>query len=140
MISCQLCRFGFGILIVFGLCLTISARAQDKDKKETVVTEKEDKSTVKIAKGTDLVIKLEGQPSTGFTWLVAKNNAEVLTYSGKPEIEKPKQPVIGGKVKMGFRFATKAVGVSEVELNYRRPFEKDTPPAKTFKVKIEVTD
>jgi predicted secreted protein len=131
---------GFGTLVVLGLCLTVSARAQDKDKKETVITEKQDKSTVKITKGTDLVIKLEGQPSTGFTWLVAKNNAEVLTYSGKPEIEKPKAPVIGGKVKMGFRFATKATGVSEVELNYLRPFEKDKKPDKTFKVKVEVTD
>jgi inhibitor of cysteine peptidase len=120
------------------LCLAVSARAGD-DKKETVLTDKDNKSTVKIAKGTTLVIKLEGLPSAGYTWQVAKTNAEVLPYVGKVEIEK-KSDLIGAKVMMVLRFTPKAAGTSELELVYRRPFEKDVPPAKTFKVKVEVTD
>jgi predicted secreted protein len=117
-----------------------TAPAGDQGQKETMLTEKANNTTVRILKGEKLVIKLEGIPSAGFTWQVAKNNSEVLAFAGKVEIEKAKPGVIGGKAYLILRFTAKATGVSDVELYYRRPFEKDKQPEKIFKVKVEVAD
>jgi predicted secreted protein len=56
---------------------------------------------------------------------------------GKPETVPAKKGVIGGKATMIFRFQAVA-GTSDLELHYKRPFEKDKKPAKTFKVTVEV--
>lgn len=126
------------LAVLAASCLTVSGQAGDD--KEKVLTQKDQNSTVKIAKGTILAIKLEGLPSAGYTWQVAKTNADVLPFNGKVETEKPKAGLIGAKVMMTLRFTAKAAGMSEVELHYRRPFEKDKQPDKTFKVKVEVQD
>src|SRR5262249_23580125 len=131
-------RFSAVSLLVLGLCLSIASAGDDK--KETVVTDKQDKMTVKVSKGTIVAIKLVSKPTTGFSWDVDKNNKDVLMFSGKKEFEKPNPPLPGAPSVQVMRFTAKDKGTSDVELIYHRPFEKDVPPAKTFKVKIEVTD
>jgi inhibitor of cysteine peptidase len=103
--------------------------AKDKDKAVTV-TDKEDKGKVTVPKGGALVVKLPITTGTGYTWVVAKK-AEQLKPAGQPTVEKPDKPVPGAKTTQVFRFDAAAAGTSELTLEYKRPFEKDKPPAKT---------
>jgi predicted secreted protein len=77
-------------------------------------------------------------PSAGYSWQVAKQNEEQLKLQGKPTFEKPDKKVIGGKVTQVFRFKAEAAGTSSLELEYKRPFEKDKPAAKKFKLNVTV--
>src|SRR3954453_3624312 len=86
------------VALTFALALSVSAQPGDGDPKEVVVTEKNNKTTVKVAKGTTLAIKLEALPSAGYTWQSARTDAAVLPFSGKVETEKPKAGAIGAKV------------------------------------------
>jgi inhibitor of cysteine peptidase len=110
--------------------------AKDKDKAVTV-TDK-DKGKVTVPKGGALVVKLPITTGTGYTWVIAKNNADQLKPAGKPMIEKPAKPVPGAKTTQVFRFDASAAGTSELTLEYKRPFEKDKPPAKTYKITVKV--
>jgi inhibitor of cysteine peptidase len=93
---------------------------------------------VKLAKGATLVVRLEISAGTGFVWVVDKINKDQLKQDGDSKTEKPDKKVIGGKVTQVYRFIAQAAGKSELELHYKRPFEKDKPPSKTFKVKVEI--
>jgi inhibitor of cysteine peptidase len=121
-----------------GVAALSASPAQADGEKTTTITLKEDGTKVKIAKGQILQLKLDALPSAGYTWQVSKQNEEQLKLQGKPVFERPEKKVIGGKVTQVFRFKAEAVGTSDLELHYKRPFEKDKPPAKTFKLNVTV--
>jgi len=115
------------------------ADEKDKDEKGRTVTliEKDSGTKVKLATGDTLLVKLEMQAGTGFSWAIAKNDKEQLLQQGKVEIEKPSK-LPGGKATQVFRFKAEKTGTSDLELQYKRPFEKDKEPARTFKVTVTI--
>jgi inhibitor of cysteine peptidase len=112
--------------------------AMAADAKTVTVTEKDSGGKVKVAKGDTLLVRVESQRSTGYSWKLAKNDAVVLKQVGPPEFEKTEKPLPGAKAIEIFRFRAEASGTSELELQYARPFEKDKAPAKTFKLTVKV--
>jgi inhibitor of cysteine peptidase len=70
--------------------------------------------------------------------VIAKNDTAQLAPQGKPTVVPGKKGVVGGKTTQVFAFKAAAAGTSNLELHYKRPFEKDKEPAKTFKVTVEV--
>src|SRR5262245_24378771 len=131
------------LLAAFVAAVPLSARADEKtqtrqkDVKVTVVTDKDDGGKVTVNKGTTLVVKLEGQAGTGFTWVVAKNDEKILKPVGKPAIERADKRV-GGKELVVHKFTAAEEGEVKLELAYKRTFEKDKPPAKKFSVTVTV--
>jgi inhibitor of cysteine peptidase len=136
----RVCSF---TLILAGL-MAIQGRAdEDKDvktDKDVTITDKADKTRVKLAKGNLLIVKLPGNPTTGFQWVVAKSNKDELAPQGKSEYVANKQvpPVVGGGGTFVFKFKAEKAGTSPLELEYKRPFEKDKAAAKTFKVDVVI--
>jgi inhibitor of cysteine peptidase len=119
--------------------LTLTVAASATDEKTVTITDKDKDAKVELAKGDKLLVKLPANPSTGFTWMVAKED-DKLKSAGKPDYEpadKDKK-VVGGGGTQTFTFTAKAAGEVEVEMQYKRPFEKDKEPAKTFKFKAIV--
>jgi inhibitor of cysteine peptidase len=113
------------------------ARADEAKDKAVTVTDKEDKGKVTVPKGGALVVKLPITTGTGYTWVIAKN-ADQLKPVGKSTIEKADKPVPGARTTQVFRFDAAAAGTSELTLEYKRPFEKDKPAAKTYRITVKV--
>jgi inhibitor of cysteine peptidase len=115
---------------------------KEKDKKgktETVTVKDKDKEgKVKLARGDTLEVRLPSNRTTGFSWQVAKIEKDRLKSQGKPMYELPKKPLPGAGGVEVFRFTAEAAGKTELELIYKRPFEKDKPPAKTYKLTVEI--
>ena len=109
-----------------GKTVTVTVKAKDKEGK------------VKLARGDTLEVRLPSNRTTGFSWQVAKIEKERLKAQGKPVYERPKKPLPGAGGVEVFRFTAEAAGKSELELIYKRPFEKDKPPAKTYKLTVEI--
>jgi inhibitor of cysteine peptidase len=122
-------------VLVVGAAAVLAAGDDDKG---VTVTDKANDTKVKVAKGKVLTVQLTGNPTTGFNWFVEKNDKEALPQQGKKEYAPAKKGVVGGGGTFTFKFKAEKAGTSELELVYKRAFEKDTPPAKTFKVKVEV--
>jgi inhibitor of cysteine peptidase len=115
---------------------------KEKDAKGKAVTVtvkgKEKAGKVRLARGETLEVRLPSNRTTGFSWQLARYDKEKLKSQGKPEYERPKKPLPGAGGVEVFRFTAEAAGKSELELVYKRPFEKDKPPARTYKLAVEI--
>src|SRR5262249_62180599 len=122
---------GLAIVAAFALALAASAQDPNKDQpkdpkeppKETVLTDKDNKMKVKVPVGQEVLVKLPANPTTGFTWVVAKNDKNVLEQVGEPKYEKGAGGVGGGGT-MIFKFKAAKEGDSNLEMHYLRTFEK----------------
>ncbi len=127
------------LILAGALALLPGQALADEAKDKTVtVTDKEEKGKVTVPKGGTLVVRLPITTGTGYTWEIAKNDADRLKPTGKPTVERPDKSVPGAKTAQVFRFGAAAAGTAELVLEYKRPFEKDKPPAKTYRLTVKV--
>lgn len=130
-------------LLFFGLALALlpaASPAGDKPKKEPIPTfdEEDAGKTFPLESGGKARIKLKGNPTTGFLWEVAQNNPKLLKQLDKGTVIRPKDAPPGAGGFQLFEFQALAAGKVELELIYRRPFEKGVKPAKTYKLAFEI--
>jgi inhibitor of cysteine peptidase len=93
------------------------------------LTEADANHTVGLELGQELVIKLESNRSTGYSWSLAETENPILTSLGEPTYQTSGAlPGAGGFETWRFR-ATK-IGRKTLKFEYRRPWEKKVPPAK----------
>jgi inhibitor of cysteine peptidase len=112
-----------------------------KAPKPMQVTDADNGKTVAVALGKTFDAVLKGNASTGFQWKVAKIEGDAVQEIGKADYildPNPKRMAgIGGRYVLHFK-ATKAAK-TKIRLIYVRPWEKNTPPAKTFEAVIDAT-
>ena len=125
----------FGCIVFIGEVENAPRAGEDKP---LTLTDKDSGTSVKLAKGALLEIKLPSTAGTGYTWQIIKNNPEQLVLQGRSQIIRPDKKIVGGKQAQLFRFKAEWIGTSELEIVYRRPFEKGKAPAKTFTATIIV--
>ncbi|HWY99950.1 MAG TPA: protease inhibitor I42 family protein [Edaphobacter sp.] len=105
----------------------------------TVVTE-QTHGDVSLKVGAVLEVRLEANHTTGYSWVFAPAVNPVLMRQGKTVYQ---EHVAEGTVGVGgvevWRFKAMKAGKQGLQFEYRRPWEKGTPPAKvvTFAVIVE---
>jgi inhibitor of cysteine peptidase len=87
-----------------------------------------------------LVITLEANPSTGYTWELADVNAEaegepIVRQTAAIEFE-PHSTLLGAPGIQTLRFEAVAEGETTLRLVYRRPWELNVEPARTFSLQV----
>lgn len=102
-----------------------------------IVTETQNGKTVVVAAGAPLVIALESNPSTGYSWRLSKNDAAVVKFLDQSAFP-PARPVPGAPGRQLFKFKAIAPGTDSIELEYLRPWEKGVAPAKRFSISVTV--
>lgn len=120
----------------FSIMVTI-----DRNGKSTITTleNKDNNSNVTIKKGGLLLLKLKSNPSTGYSWQVVKKNNWVLPLQSSKQERDPNTPTIPGAPSFQiFQFKGSSSGNALIELEYKRSWEKNTPPAETFKANVTV--
>ena len=131
-------RWSWAVLATVFLCFAGRGTAADEPKPVTL-TDKNNDGKVTLTKGQQLVVRLKITTGTGFTWVVAKKDAKLLEQVGKAAVEREKNRP-GAPAMMVFKFKTLKTGKGTLALEYKRPFEKDKPAAKTFKVTVTVKE
>jgi len=109
-------------------------------KMPMVLREADNEKTVSLAKGDELEVRLEAQLGTGYSWRVTEFDEHLLNRVGEPAVESPKDAQPGSKEVQVFRYQAKAAGQSTLALEYARPWEKDKPPLRRFRVSLRVDD
>ncbi len=102
---------------------------------ETWLTEVNAGQRVQVRTGEVLGINLGSNPSTGYSWEVSATNPGILQQIGEPEF-KTDLKLMGAPARELIRFKVIATGECKLELIYHRPWEKDTPPARSFSVDV----
>jgi inhibitor of cysteine peptidase len=88
---------------------------------------------IRATVGETFAIALEGNPTTGYTWQAAID-PEYLELVG--ETFEPVGEGVGSGGQEVLRFRALAPGNSEIECEYRRPWDKKARESKQFRIEI----
>jgi inhibitor of cysteine peptidase len=92
-----------------------------------------------VDRGTTLVVRLPANPTTGYTWSLVTSGTSVVN-EGDPTFVQSASA--GEKVGAGgtesWSFTAQESGEQELLFEYRRAWERDTPPAKSLSYSIRV--
>jgi predicted secreted protein/N-acetylneuraminic acid mutarotase len=135
--------FGDGIVDRLDLELFISYWEQENfpELPEVNVNEEDDGMEFVLKLGQVLVVTLESNPSTGYSWEVVENQDSILEQIGEAEykpVEQTDPPMVGAGGWEIFRFKATSAGQETLNLVYRRSWETDVEPIKTFSIDVTV--
>lgn len=100
----------------------------------------DDGATITLEPGQELVVSLEGNPTTGFSWAVIGVDEAVLAPVGEPEYTPAStdSTLVGGGGTFSLRFEAVGEGETTLELGYARSWETGVEPEDTFTVAVTV--
>jgi inhibitor of cysteine peptidase len=94
---------------------------------------------VKAVAGQIFIVRLAANASTGYSWAWDEGAAAgVLVQVGEPTMAGVDPQRVGGGGIQTWRFRAATGGKGELRLDYRRQWEKDTPPVQTVRWQIQV--
>lgn len=95
---------------------------------------------VKMKKGQTLVVSLESNPTTGYSWQMVPSDDGVLVQVGEAKFEESPRgrDMVGVGGVETLRFQAKETGQTTLELAYRRPWETSEKPIETFSIQVTV--
>jgi len=120
------------VVLIIGIALVGCAAGAGK-----TVTAADAGKSIEVKKGQTVSVTLEGNPTTGYLWQVAKIDESVLKQTGDFDFDADSN-LTGAGGKLTFHFETVGAGSTALQLVYKRPWEKDAKPEKTFDVTIVV--
>jgi inhibitor of cysteine peptidase len=100
------------------------------------LTERDNQGEVHLSVDDELVVRLEANPGTGYSWNVAGEEEIVLDRLGEPTFERLGEPKPGGVEHQVFTFRVRSKGESSLRLDYRRSWEKQKAAEKSFSVRV----
>lgn len=92
---------------------------------------------VQLHPGQKMDVVLFENGTTGYQWQIVPVDRNVLKEAAKPDF-KPASGLIGAGGERTFHFKAASPGKTVLRLAYRRPWEANVPPIKTFTVRITV--
>ena len=123
------------LIKLFGLIsLLLAALTACGSASEVNLDANDNGSQVELQSDQTLVISLEGNPTTGYTWEVAELDEGVLRQVGETEFESESDALGSGGVQI-LRFEAVNSGQTDLELVYHRSWE-DEEPVETFSVQV----
>lgn len=113
--------------------LALAAALACHAAKPVQVTQSDDGKTISVLAGQPVEVRLPVQAGTGFSWQVqqaADSSLKVETLPAKPAAGP------GGATEQVMRVVTKQSRKYELVFHYVRPWEKDVPPAQSFRITL----
>ncbi|HEY4907127.1 MAG TPA: protease inhibitor I42 family protein [Candidatus Acidoferrum sp.] len=129
-------RWGFDLLVL------ILLSACGAGCSHTALTIKADQNyngrTINLRVGDGVKVTLAENPTTGYKWEFLAQPEPVCVTVGDAYVANPAMGTIGGGGAHEWNFRAVGKGTGTLSLGYRRPWEKDAAPAKTFTLTMVV--
>lgn len=139
-------RSVFFLLPLLAACQTLPGGrgAADLSAPPTTVVDALSSEPTPLEVGQVLRIVLQANPSTGYLWEVDGPLPPQLAREEAPSLPRPPQPVDSAHPRVGapqeewLYLRAVARGDAVVQLRWQRPWEKDSPPARTARYAVSV--
>lgn len=101
------------------------------------VSEVDNNSSVTLNLGDELVVRLQSNASTGYSWQIDYNNSQLLRLT-KSSYEKPNSNLMGAPGNQVFRFRAVGAGGEGLKLSYKRPGQGRWQSGETFVILVTI--
>ncbi len=124
------------VILMLGLALVMTGCKSDGNGDRVVITPSNHGETISVPKRGTLEVILQGNPTTGYEWEVARTDASLLPLDQVRYKSGSDRPGAGGKYR--FEFNALEAGTVDLRLVYKRSWEAGA--AETFHVTVHITD
>jgi predicted secreted protein len=128
------------LLFAFGVLLPVRAGHLETSRVKMLrADESYNGRTVKLAAGEFLEISLAENPTTGYRWRLLEAATVTANCPLVKDSYEPGHPQVAGQGGIHrWQFQAAEPGACTIELEYRRSWQKDKPPERTFRIHVEV--
>lgn len=105
---------------------------------DVVLTEQDNGKDIDLTIGGALIVKLPSNPSTGYNWAVVGEPSPLKLQKATFRKGKTKDNAVGASGTAIFQLSASSSGMATLTLVYRRSWEYNVPPIKTFAVRVDV--
>lgn len=91
---------------------------------------------ITLSPGDTLIVTLDSNPTTGFSWSIAGITDEAVVGEVSNEYQGSDSGLMGAGGQEVWTFEATDKGTSTIEMEYSRPWETDVEPAETFTVTV----
>jgi inhibitor of cysteine peptidase len=126
------------ILSVVVLFMVISFVAGCSTAEKVNLTSADKGDQVQIKSGGELVITLDGNPSTGYTWEAQDLDTTFFQLIGDPVFFSSNPDLVGSSGTITLTFKALQTGSAVLTLVYHRPWEVDVTPLDSYQVTVNV--
>lgn len=123
-------------LFFFPLILVLVMTACGPAK--TRLTANDNGRQVEVKAGDLIVISLDGNPSTGYTWEASDLDTAMFAQVGETEFKSDSPGLVGAGGTLTLTFEALRAGSATLTLIYHRPWETDVEPLDTFSITVVV--
>ncbi len=96
------------------------------------LTDRDNGTDVDLTSGGTLIVKLPSNPSTGYSWAVAGDPSPLKLHRTSFVQKSHSGQMVGSSGTQVLRFGANSVGMGNLTVIYRRSWEYNVPPLKTF--------
>ena len=95
-------------------------------------------TSVALASGQDLVVRLPSNPTTGYRWIYVEPKDAVLRVDGPSSYEAQSAGAAGAGGTEIWKLAPLKPGQQQLRFEYRRPWEQDVAPSRVATYTVTV--
>jgi inhibitor of cysteine peptidase len=117
---------------------TAPGAAAPSSRQSLEVTKADNGKRARVYVGNVIVVRLPGNPTTGYQWQAVPMPSPVLRLAAQPQYVASPAGVAGGGGTFVFVFQSLQPGAGAIRLVYARPLERDRPAADAFNLSVEV--
>ena len=128
----------YSIAVLIGRSARLEAAAPDAPGSAITVTDQDNGKSIEVAKDGTVMVRLASNPTTGYGWNLAGDPAPLELVKSDFARDPQARNMAGAGGTQTLQFVAPAAGSAALKLEYRRPWEKDVPAAKSFKVTVVV--
>jgi predicted secreted protein len=131
--------FGLNYLsLVTVLVCSSCAMADDTSRTpSSTLSPSDNGKTIRIKTGESILIELPVQLGTGYAWQPPKQEQQALFVVKQEKAPSKAPPSPGSGETQAFRLLSTQPGETEVVFQYRRSWDENSTPLKTFRIKVE---
>jgi inhibitor of cysteine peptidase len=125
-------------LFLNSLALIVILAAACTSPQTATLTNANNGGKVVVRVGGQIIINLDGNPSTGYTWEAKNLDTSLFKQAGDPAFSSSNPGVVGSGGTLTLTFNTLKAGTSTLLLIYHRPWETSVEPTNTFSISVTV--
>ncbi len=133
-------------LLFFIICLASVAPAQQgssttkakASSPDVTLIERDNGADADLTIGSALIVKLPANPSTGYSWAVVGEPSPLKLQKSAFHHGTGKSNAVGASGTSVFHFSASSAGMATLTMVYRRSWEYNVAPIKTFTVRVNV--